>query len=471
LGLLLAVWGVDVLVASIPPDVAASFHGMADIGINRTVLLFTLAISIATGILFGLAPAFSSAKLDLNDALKETAKTATTRSRLRAAFVVSQLALTLVLLIGAGLMTRSFVRLMNVKLGFNPKKVMTMRVELPRSRYKTGEERKQFFSQLLERVQAIRDVESVGAISQLPLSGYSMMGRFPIEGQPPPEPGKGRPMPIGIVTPDYFKTMQIPLIDGRFFDARDGKTMPDVVIVNETMAKKFFPGANPIGKKLGALCDEGAICRTIVGVVGDIRHEGLAEEAQPEIYVPHQQVALPNLSLVVRTSGDPLAVVSAARNEVRTLDKDQPVALVQTLEDHISQSVLQPRLLTMLLSTFAGLALVLAAVGVYAMMSYSVSQRRGEIGIRIALGAMKTDILRLVVGQAAVLVLISLTIGLAAALGAMRLLRSLLYEVGIWDPMTFAGIVVLLSLVAIFAAWLPARRAARINPIAALRAE
>ena len=471
LGLLLAVWGVDLLVASIPPDIAGSFYGMADIGINRTVLLFTLAISIATGILFGLAPAFSSARLDLNDALKETAKTATARSSLRAAFVISQLALTLVLLIGAGLMTRSFVRLMNVKLGFNPKNVMTMRIELPRSRYKTGAERKQFFSQLLERARTIPGVESVGAISQLPLSGYSMLGRFAIEGQPPPEPGKGKPMPIGIVTPDYFQAMQIPLVDGRFFDARDTDKMPEVVIVNEAMAKKFWPGANPIGKKLGALCDEGAVCRSVVGVVGDIRHEGLAEEAQPEIYVPHQQVGMPNLSLVVRTSGNPLAVVSAVRNEVRALDKDQPVALVQTLEDHISQSVLQPRLLTMLLSTFAALALVLAAVGVYAMMSYSVSQRRGEIGIRIALGAMKADILRLIVGHAFLLVAISLTIGLAVALAATRLLRSLLYEVGIWDPFTFAAIIVLLLVVAIFAAWLPARRATKISPMVALRAE
>src|SRR3954451_12462912 len=318
-GLLLAVWGVDVLVASIPPDLAGSFYGVAEIGINRTVLLFTLAISIATGILFGLAPAFSSTRLDLNDALKETAKTATTRSNLRAAFIVSQLALTLVLLVGAGLMTRSFVRLTRVKLGFNPKNVMTMRVELPRSRYKTADERKKFFSQLLERVKAIRDVESVGAISQLPLSGYSMKGRFPVEGQPPPEPGKGKPIPIGIVTPDYFHAMQIPLVDGRFFDARDLPTMPEVVIVNEAMAKKFWPGANPIGKKLGALCDERAVCRTVVGVVGDIRHEGVAEEAQPEIYVPHEQVALPNLSLAVRVSGDPLVVVPAVRNEVRAL--------------------------------------------------------------------------------------------------------------------------------------------------------
>jgi putative ABC transport system permease protein len=471
LGLLLAVWGVDLLVASIPPDVAGSFYGMASIGINRSVLLFTLIISIATGILFGLAPAFSSSRLDLNDALKDTAKTATTRSTLRAAFVISQLALTLVLLIGAGLMTRSFVRLMNVKLGFNPKNVMTMRVELPRSRYKTGEERKLFFSELLERAKAIRGVESAGAISQLPLSGYSMMGRFAVEGQPPPEPGKGRPMPIGIVTPDYFRTMQIPLVEGRFFDARDAAKMPDVVLVNEAMAKRFWPGATAIGKKLGALCEEGALCRTVVGVVGDIRHEGVGEEAQPEIYVPHQQVGMPNLSLVLRTSGNPLAVVSAVRNEVRVLDKDQPVALVETLEDHISQSVFQPRLLTMLLSIFAGLALVLAAVGVYAMMSYSVSQRRGEIGIRIALGAMKADILRLVVGHAFLLVAISLTIGLAVAFAATRLLRSLLFEVGIWDPITFAAIVLLLAFVAIFAAWLPARRAARISPMVALRAD
>jgi predicted permease len=320
-------------------------------------------------------------------------------------------------------------------------------------------------------VKAIREVESVGAISQLPLSGYSMIGRFQIEGQPPPEPGKGKPMPIGIVTPGYFQTMQIPLIGGRFFDDRDTEKMPDVAIVNEAMARKFWPGAEPIGKKIGALCDEGAVCRTVVGVVGDIRHEGLAEEAQPEIYVPHQQVGLPNLSLVLRTSGNPLAVVSAVRNEVRALDKDQPVALVQTLEDHISESVLQPRLLTLLLITFSGLALVLAAVGVYAMMSYSVSQRRGEIGIRIALGAMKADILRLIVGHAFVLVAISLTIGLAVALAATRLLRSLLYEVGIWDPVTFAVIVVLLALVAVFAAWLPARRAARIDPVVALRSE
>jgi putative ABC transport system permease protein len=471
LGLLLAVWGVDLLVASIPAEVAGSYYGITNIGINRSVLLFTLAISIVTGIFFGLAPALSSARLDLNEALKATAKTATARSGLRGALVISQLALTLVLLIGAGLMTRSFIRLVNVKLGFNPKNVLTMRVELPRSRYQKGEQRTRFFDQLLERVKAIPGIQSAGAISQLPLSGYSMMGRFAIEGQPKPEPGKGKPMPIGIVTPDYFTAMQIPLVDGRFFDARDADKMPEVAIVNEAMARRFWRGENPIGKKVAAGCDKEELCRTVVGVVGDIRHDGLADATQPEIYMPHPQFALPNLSLVLRTAGDPLSVVSAVRAEVRALDKDQPVALVQTLEEHISQSVLQPRLLMTLLSIFAGLALVLAAVGVYAMMSYSVSQRRGEIGIRIALGALKADILRLVVGQAIMLVAVSLTIGLAAALAATRLLRSLLYEVGIWDPLTFAAIVLLLSLVSLMAAWLPARRAAKISPMIALRTE
>ena len=470
-GLLLAVWGVELLVASIPADVAGSFYGMADIGINRTVLLFTFGVSVFTGIVFGLAPALSSAKLDLNEALKDTAKTATSRSGLRGAFVVSQLALALVLLIGAGLMARSFMRLLNVKLGFNPGHVLTMRIELPRSRYQNGPQRVRFFEQLLERTKTIRGVESAGAISQLPLSGYSMMGRFAIEGQPKPEPGKGKPMPIGVVTPEYFQTMEIPLVTGRLFDARDAAKMPEVAIVNESMARKFWPGQDPIGKKVAAGCNEQALCRSVVGVVGDIRHEGLGEEAQPEIYLPHQQFPLPNLSVVLRTAGDPLAVVSAVRNEVRVLDKDQPVALVQTLDEHISESILQPRLLTTLLSVFAGLGLVLAAVGVYAMMSYSVSQRRGEIGIRIALGAMKADILKLVVGQAFVLVVISVTIGLAAAFGATRLLRSLLYQVGIWDPLTFSAIVLLLSVVAVFAAWLPARRAAQIDPIVALRSE
>jgi putative ABC transport system permease protein len=470
-GLLFAVWGVDLLVASIPADVAGSFYGIGDVGINRSVLFFTLGISIATGVFFGLVPALSATKLDLNEVLKGGAKTATARSGLRGAFVVSQLALTLVLLIGAGLMTRSFVRLINVKLGFNPKNVLTMRVELPRSRYQNGEQQTRFFEQLLDRVKTIPGIQSAGAISQLPLSGYSMMGRFAIEGQPKPEPGKGKPMPIGIVTPAYFQAMQIPLVHGRFFDARDVDKMPEVAIVNETMARRFWPGENPIGKKVAAGCDEQALCRTVVGVVGDIRHEGLADEAQPETYMPHQQFRLPNLSLVLRTTGNPLAIVPAVRDQVRALDKDQPLALVQTLDDHVSESVLQPRLMMTLLSIFAGLALVLAAVGVYAMMSYSVSQRRGEIGIRIALGALKADILRLVVGQAMLLVAISLTIGLAAAFATTRLLRSLLYEVGIWDPFTFGALVLLLSFVSVCAAWLPARRAANINPLTALRSE
>jgi putative ABC transport system permease protein len=470
-GLLLAVWGVDLPVAGIPADVAGSFYGIGDIGVDRGVLVFTVIVSIVTGILFGLAPALSSAKVDLNEALKATARTSTARFGLRGVFVVSQLALTLVLLIGAGLTSRSFVRLINVQLGFNPKNVLTLRVELPASRYTKGAQRRQFFEQLLERVRAVPGVQSAGAISQLPLSGYSMLGRFAIEGQPKPEPGKSQPMPIGIVTQGYFQTMQIPLLEGRLFVPQDAEGMPEVAIINESMARRYWPGENPIGKKVAALCDEQALCRTVVGVVGDIRHEGLALEAQPEIYITQQQVALSGMSVVLRAAGDPLTLVSAVRSQVRTLDQNQPIALVQTLDEHVSKSVLQPRLLMTLLAVFAGLALTLAAVGVYAMMSYSVSQRRNEIGIRIALGAARADIFRLVVGQAMLLVAISLTIGLAGALAATRLLGSLLYGVGIWDPFTFGAIVVLLSLISFFAAWLPARRATRISPMIALRTE
>jgi putative ABC transport system permease protein len=471
LGLLLAVWGVDLLVASVPADVAESFYGIGGIGIDRGVLIFTVIVSIATGILFGLAPALSSSKLDLNEALRTTTKTANTRSGLRGAFVVAQLALTLVLLVGAGLMTRSFVRLVNVKLGFNPKNVLTLRVELPRSRYPKGEQRKQFFEQLLERVKSVPGIQSAGAISQLPLSGYSMLGRFAIEGQPKPEPGKSQPMPIGIVTQEYFQTMQIPLLEGRLFGPQDIEGMPEAAIINESMARRYWPGENPIGKKVAALCDDQALCRTVVGVVGNIRHEGLANEAQPEIYVAHRQVALPGMSLVLRAAGDPQTLVSAVRGQVRALDQDQPIALVQTLDEHVAESVLQPRLIMTLLSIFAGLALVLAAVGVYAMMAFSVSQRRGEIGIRIALGALRADIFRLVVGHAMLLVAISLAIGLAGALAATRLLGSLLYGIGIWDPFTFGAVVLLLSLISFFAAWFPALRATKINPMIALRSE
>jgi putative ABC transport system permease protein len=344
-------------------------------------------------------------------------------------------------------------------------------VELPSSRYPKAEQRKQFFEQLLERVKSVPGIQSAGAISQLPFSGYSMLGRFSIEGQPEPEPGKSPSIPIGIVTPEYFQTMQIPLLQGRPFAPQDIEGMSEVAIVNESMARHYWPGEDPLGKKIGAGCEEKALCRTVVGVVGDIRHEGLANEAQPEIYMPHLQVALPGMSLVLRTVGDPLAAVPALRSQVRALDKDQPIALVQTLEEHVAESVLQPRLMMVLLSVFAGLALILAAVGVYAMMSYSVSQRRNEIGIRIALGAVKADIFRLVVGQAALLVAIGLALGGAGALMATRLLRSLLYEVDIWDPFTFAAIAALLAFVAVFAAWLPARRAAKISPMIALRTE
>ncbi|PZR72687.1 MAG: ABC transporter permease [Chthoniobacterales bacterium] len=471
LGLLLAVWGVDFLVSRIPPNVVGTIYGLKGVAIDRSVLFFTLGASVVTGIFFGLAPAISSSKLDLNEALKATAKMATARSGLRGSFVVAQLALTLILLVGAGLMTRSFVRLLNVKLGFEPRHVLTVRVELPRSRYGKGEQRTLFFQQLIERLQTVPGVNSIGAISQLPLSGYSMIGRFAIEGQPPTPPEKRTPIPIGVVSPGYFAALKIPLLQGRFFTAGDAEGQAEVALVNETMARHYWPGENPLGKKIGVGCDKGEPCRTVVGVVGDIRHEGLADEPKPEVYTSHLQFPVNNMSLVLRSESDPLSLVSAVRNAVRALDKDQPIALVQTLEQHVSESILQPRLITTLLSIFAALALLLAAVGVYAMMSYTIAQRTGEIGIRMALGAARSSIFSLVLRQAMTLVAAGVVIGLAGSVAATRFLNSLLFGVGAWDPLTFFATMLLMVVIGFLAAWLPARRATRVDPIVALRAE
>jgi predicted permease len=282
---------------------------------------------------------------------------------------------------------------------------------LPDSRYSKGPQRTQFFEQLLERVRNTPGVEAAGAISQLPLSGYSMIGRFPVEGEPPGTPEeKHLPTPIGIVASGYFATMKIPLRQGRLFNEGDGNDRPEVALVNEAFARKYWPNENPIGKKIGAGCDK-TLCRTVVGVVGDIHHEGLAQMPQPEIYTPHLQFRINNMSLVVRTKGEPMRFVSAVRDAVRTLDKDQPIALVQTLEEHVAASILQPRLITTLLGIFAALALLLAAVGVYAMMSYTIAQRTGEIGIRMALGAARSSIFRLVLRQAMRLVAAGVAIG------------------------------------------------------------
>lgn len=472
LGLLLAFWGVDLIVASIPADVAGTIYGLSHIGIDRSVLVFTAGASIATGILFGLAPAISSSKLDINTSLKSTAITSSARSGLRGTFVVLQIALTLVLLVGAGLMTRSFVRLLRVPLGFEPSHVLTVRVELPDSRYTKGPQRTQFFGQLLERLRNTPGVEAAGAISQLPLSGYSMIGRFPVEGEPPGIPEeKHLPTPIGIVTSGYFAAMKIPLRQGRLFNEGDGNDRPEVALVNEAFARKYWPNENPIGKKIGAGCDGQTLCRTVVGVVGDIHHEGLAQLPQPEIYTPHLQFRLNNMSLVLRTRGEPMRLASAVREAVRALDKDQPVALVQTLDEHVAASILQPRLIATLLGIFAALALLLAAIGVYAMMSYTIAQRTGEIGIRMALGAARSSIFRLVLRQAMALVAIGVALGLAASLASTRLLNSLLFGVGSTDALTFCATVLLLTALGMIAALVPARRATRVDPIIALRHE
>jgi putative ABC transport system permease protein len=297
-----------------------------------------------------------------------------------------------------------------------------------------------------------------------------MMAFFQVEGPVQMERGKDPSVPIGMVSPDYFKTMGIPLLQGRTFTEQDVDGTPGVVIINESMARKFWPDENPIGKRIGALCEK-EMCRTIVGVVGDVRHEGLTKDLRPEIYLPYLQIPLNSMAIVIRTSADPMNLVAAARSQIQAIDPDQPVSNIRTLEQHLADSVAQPRLLMSLLSAFAALALVLAAVGIYGVISYSVAQRTHEIGIRMALGAETGDVLRLVLGRSMALVIAGIAVGLGAAMALTKVLSNLLFSVSATDPVTFILVSALLALVALAASYIPARRATKVDPMVALRYE
>ncbi|MEK6410478.1 MAG: ABC transporter permease [Acidobacteriota bacterium] len=472
IGVLLAMWGIDLLLAAIPPGMAKTFHGLNGIGIDKQALAFTLVVSMVTGIVFGIAPAFAASKPDLTDALKEGGRTARfgygMRS-LRGLLVVAELALALVLLVGAGLMIKSFVRLIDVEPGFRAENVLTMRLELPRAKYGDPQRATQFFEQVLARVGTLPAVESAGAISHR-LSEYTLAAFFQVEGSPPPREGQDKAIIVGIASPDYFHAMGIPLLNGRFFDERDNRGSTEVVLINESMARRFFADQDPIGKGIGFDCKTG-FCRKIVGVVGNIRQQGLDVELQPEVYVPYLQYSMRSTTLVIHSAADPASLVAAVRSQVQAVDKDQPISDVKTMKRYLSESVAQPRLTMALLGIFAAIALVLAAVGIYGMMTYTVAGRTREIGIRMALGAQRRDVIRLVVGQAAALTVIGTAMGLAGALALTRVMESLLFQVSATDPFTFAAISVLLAGVALGASFVPARRATKVDPMIALRSE
>ncbi|HMJ06507.1 MAG TPA: FtsX-like permease family protein, partial [Chthoniobacterales bacterium] len=473
LGLIFAQWGTTALVKAVPGNIPR----VGEMHLDALVLGFTLLVSLGTGIIFGLVPAWQASHVDLNSSLKSGTRTGgggERKGRVRNALVVAEVALALVLLICAGLLIQSFTRLGQVQVGLRTERLLTARIGLPPSAYPKNENTIAFFEQLMPRVRALPGVEAASVIVPLPLSGSNMTTDFDLEDHPLPE-GQRAAAPVRITDTEYFKTMGIPVRQGRVFGPTDRPDSPPVVIVNERFANKYFPGQNVIGKRItpGFSADDGdPKMREIIGVVGNVKHLSLRKEETPEMYLPDTQIPFNIMTLVVRTNvSDPAALTTAIRGALSNIDPNLPLTSVRVFDEYISRSLARPRFNALLLSIFAGTALLLTAIGIYGVMAYSVAQRTNEIGIRIALGAAQGSIFRLVVGQAMTLVAISVVLGVTGAFAATRLLNSLLYGVGAADPVTFIGIVILVSVVAFLAAWLPARRASNVNPIVALRTE
>jgi putative ABC transport system permease protein len=467
-GLLLALWGVDLLTALAPE----SLQSVKGVGMDSRVFGFTLIISILTGVLFGLAPALQASKPDLNESLKEGGRTSadSRRNRFRTMLVVSEVSLSLVLLICAGLMVMSFSRLLQVSPGFNPDNVLTMGLSLPDTRYKEPEQWSAFHRHVLERVKVLPGIQSAGIITNLPFGDGNMSLTFRRTDGPPMLPSEQPATIFHANSPGYFQTMGIPLLKGRDFTEQDAEKAPPVLIINETMARQHFAGEDPIGKTM--IVGYGApVPREIIGIVGDVKHAGLTKDLKVEMYSPCDQTPLPFITLVVRSTSDTAGLLAAIRREVQAVDKDQPLASVRTMSERISNSIAQPRFYTLLLSVFAIVALMLAAVGIYGVMSYSVTQRTREIGIRMALGADRRNIVKMVIRQGMTPAVIGVAIGLAAAFVLTRFMASLLFAVSATDPLTFAAISLLLAAVALAACYIPARRATKVDPMVALRYE
>ncbi|HLN97217.1 MAG TPA: ABC transporter permease [Pyrinomonadaceae bacterium] len=488
LGMLFARWGID-LILYISPD---AIPRAREISLDWRVLAFTIGLSFVTGILFGLVPALQAGVVDVHETLKETGRGTSGRHWLRSSLVVAEVATTLVLLVGAGLMIRSFYRLQKVDPGFSYDHLTSFSVSLPRKKYAGPEQREQFYNRLLENLRTLPGVEASAAASGLPLGNNGWQTSFTIDGQPPPPREQTPLMEACLVTPDYFKAMNIPLKSGRVFDSHDdrsalvGKDLSQLkederevaalnsIVIDEEFARRYWHNEDAVGKRirLGGGTDPKTPVLTVLGVVGRVKMEGLSQDSKRvQGYFPFSQIPNDDMTVIIKAAGDPNQLIAAVRQQVKVIDPDQPIYSIRTMDDIRAESVAPERLNLTLLTIFAGIALVLAIVGTYGVMSYSVTQRTHEIGIRMAIGAQPRDVFRMVVRQGMMLALIGVGCGLLGAFGLTRLMTSMLFGVEPTDPATFTAIAVLLTGVALVACYVPGRRATRVDPVVSLRYE
>jgi putative ABC transport system permease protein len=471
-GLLVAVWAIDAVVSFIPPG---SLPRLGEVGLNVNALEFAVAVSIATGLLFGLAPAFHLSRPDIITVLKSAGLTQAVRSRFFTVLIVAEVALGFVLLAGAGLLMKSFLRLTSVDPGFKPESILTVSVTLPEGNYPTSVEMRTFARDALTRIHGVPGIVHAGAVNWLPLAGNLLSGDFIVEDVP--QLPRGLVVAKPAVSAEYFQAMSIPLRSGRFFSERDTDRAPGVAIVTESLARQVWPGRSAIGKRIkvgfGSPADQPWV--SVVGIVGDIKQTALGDKTRPALYVPWEQAPRPfllrNLTFVMRTAADPMSAAAVIRHEIRSVDASLPFDRVQTMRQWVADSVSEPRFRSVVFGSFATLALVLVGIGILGVLGYAVSSRTREIGVRMALGARRIDVLRLVVRQAVVITAAGVALGAAAAAALTRLLTSFLFDVRPLDLPTFAATGAVLVCLALVASYLPARRASHVDPVIALRTE